>query len=68
MWGSYDSGWHSVTELTRAFPHSSRTVPRMAAQGGLAEQRRDVIPRRCQRVGVAGIRLLTRAPASRQSI
>jgi hypothetical protein len=67
-WGSYGSGWHSVTELTLAFPHSSRTVPRMAAQGELAEQRRDVMPRRCQKAGVAEIRLLTRAPAARQSI
>jgi hypothetical protein len=37
------SGWHSVTELTLAFPHSYRTVPGMAAQGGLAENR----PRGC---------------------
>jgi hypothetical protein len=56
-WGPYESGRHSVTELTPALPHSSRTVPRMAAQGELAEQRRDMIPRRCQGAGVAGIRL-----------
>jgi hypothetical protein len=56
-WRLYESGRHSVTELTPAFPHSSRTVLRMATQGGLVEQRRDIIPRRCQRVGVAGIRL-----------
>jgi hypothetical protein len=40
----------------------SRTVPGMAAQGGLAEQRRDMIPRRCQRAGVTGIRLWPRRP------
>jgi hypothetical protein len=56
-WRLYESGRHSVTELTPAFPHSSRTVLRMAAQGGLVEQRRVMIPRRCQRAGVAGIRL-----------
>jgi hypothetical protein len=34
-----------------------RTVAEMAAQGRRsAEQRRDMIPRRCQRAGVAGIR------------
>jgi hypothetical protein len=49
----YVSGWHSVTELILAFPHSSRTVPGMAAQGGLVEQPRDMIPR----AGVAGILL-----------
>jgi hypothetical protein len=43
--------------MTPAFPHSSRTTPGMAAQCGLVEQRRDTIPRWCQRVGVAGIRL-----------
>jgi hypothetical protein len=48
-WRRYGSGRHSVMELTPAFPHSSRTVPGMAAQGGLVEQRRDMIPRRCQR-------------------
>jgi hypothetical protein len=56
-WRLYESGRHSVTELTPAFPHSSRTVLRMAAQGRLVEQRRVMIPRRCQRAGVAGIRL-----------
>jgi hypothetical protein len=56
-WRQYESGWHSATELTPTFPHSSRTVPGMAVQGWLAEQRRDMIPRRCQRVGVARIRL-----------
>jgi hypothetical protein len=54
-WRSHGSGRHSVTELTPAFPHISRTVLRMAAQGELAEQRRDMILRRCQRAGVAGI-------------
>jgi hypothetical protein len=29
----------------------------MAAQCGLVKQRRDLIPRRCQKTGVAGIRL-----------
>jgi hypothetical protein len=53
----YGSGWRSVTELTPTFPHSSPTVPGMAARGGLTEQRQDAIPRRCQRVGVARIRL-----------
>jgi hypothetical protein len=33
----------------------SRTVPVMASQRGLAKQRRDMIPRRCQRAGVVGI-------------
>jgi hypothetical protein len=32
------------------------TVAGMASPGGLAKQRRDMIPRRCQRAGVAGIR------------
>jgi hypothetical protein len=53
----YRSGRHSVTELTLAFPHSSPTAPGMASRGGLAEQRRDMIPRWCQRAGVARIRL-----------
>jgi hypothetical protein len=26
-WRPYRSGWHSVSGLTPAFPHSSRTVP-----------------------------------------
>jgi hypothetical protein len=37
-WRQYGSGRHSVTELTPVFPHGSRTVPGMAAQGGLVEQ------------------------------
>jgi hypothetical protein len=37
-WGWYGSGRHSVTELTPAFPHSSCTVPGMAAQGGLVDR------------------------------
>jgi hypothetical protein len=49
-------------------PHSSRTVPGMASQGGFVEQRRDTIPRRCQRAGVAGIHLFTQASAACQSI
>jgi hypothetical protein len=53
---SYGSGRHSVTELTPAFLHSSPAVPEMAARGGLAEQRRDMIPKPCQRAGVARIR------------
>jgi hypothetical protein len=53
----YGSGRHSITELTLAFPHSSRIVPGMASRGGLAEQRRDMIPKRCQRAGVARILL-----------
>jgi hypothetical protein len=57
MWGPYESGRHSVMGLTSALPHSSRTVSRMAAQGGLAEQRWGMIPRRCQGASVAGIRL-----------
>jgi hypothetical protein len=57
MWRRRESGRHSVVELTPAFPHSSRTVLGMAAQRGLVEQRWDMIPRRCQRAGVAGIRL-----------
>jgi hypothetical protein len=51
----YGSGWHNVTELTPTFPHSSPTVPGMASREGLAEQRRDMIPRRCQRGGMARI-------------
>jgi hypothetical protein len=51
----YGSGRHSVTELTPAFPHSSPTAPGMASRGGFVEQRRDTIPRRCQRAGVARI-------------
>jgi hypothetical protein len=61
-WGRYGSGRHSVTELTPAFPHSSRTAPGMAAQRGLVEQRRDMIPRRCQRADVAGIRVWQERP------
>jgi hypothetical protein len=57
MWRRYGSGQHSFMELTPAFPHSSRTVPWMAAQGGLVEQRQDMIPRRCQKAGMVGIRL-----------
>jgi hypothetical protein len=34
-----------------------RTVAGMASPGGLAEQRRDMIPRRCQKDGMARIRL-----------
>jgi hypothetical protein len=34
-------------------PHSAG----MAIQCGLVEQRRDLIPRRCQKTGVAGIHL-----------
>jgi hypothetical protein len=52
----YVSGLHSVTELTPAFPHRSPTVPGMASRGGLAEHRRDMIHRWCQRAGVARIR------------
>jgi hypothetical protein len=43
--------------MTLAFPHSTRTALGMAAQYELVEQRRDLIPRRCQRTSVAGIRL-----------
>jgi hypothetical protein len=71
--GSADLFWEGGVEevrewvaqchgMTPAFPHSSRTAPRMAAQRGLMEQRRDMIPRRCQRAGVAGIRLWPRRP------
>jgi hypothetical protein len=67
-WRPYRSGRHSVTELTPAFPHSSRTVPGMASQVGLAEHRRDMIPRQCQRVGRGEDSLLTQAPAACQSI
>jgi hypothetical protein len=67
-WGRYRSGWYNVLELTPAFPHSSRTALGMAAQRGLVEQRRDTIPRRCQRAGRGGDSPLTRAPAARQSI
>jgi hypothetical protein len=52
----YGSRQHNVTELTLAFPHSSPTVPGMASRGGLVEQHRDTVPRRCQRVGMARIR------------
>jgi hypothetical protein len=55
-WRRYGSGRHSVVELTLAFLHSSRTTPGMAAQRGLVEQRRDMIPRWCQRAVVVGIR------------
>jgi hypothetical protein len=43
--------------MTPAFPHSTRTTPGMAAQCGFVEQRRDMIPRRCQRAGMARIGL-----------
>jgi hypothetical protein len=56
-WRLYGSERHNVTELTPAFPHSFRIILRMAAQGGLVEQRQDMIPRRCQRAGVVGILL-----------
>jgi hypothetical protein len=41
------------TGLPAQYPHNAR----MAAQCGLVEQRWDMIPRRCQMVGVEGIRL-----------
>jgi hypothetical protein len=44
-WRLYGSGRHIVTKLTPAFPHSSHTVLRMAAHGGLVEQCRDMILR-----------------------
>jgi hypothetical protein len=50
----YGSGWHSVTELTLALLHNTiqwRGWPHEA------EQRRDTIPKRRQRAGVAGILL-----------
>jgi hypothetical protein len=43
--------------MTSAFPHNSRTAPRMAAQCGLVEQHRVMVPRKCQRADVVGIRL-----------
>jgi hypothetical protein len=43
--------------MTLAFPHSTCTMPGMAAQCGLVEQHQDLIPRWCQRTGVAGIHL-----------
>jgi hypothetical protein len=43
--------------MTLAIPHSTCTEPGMAVQCGLVEQRRDLILRRCQKTGVAGIRL-----------
>jgi hypothetical protein len=52
-WRRHGSGWHSVTE--RHWP--SRTTPGMAAQCGLVEQCRDLIPMWCQRIDVVGIRL-----------
>jgi hypothetical protein len=52
----YESGRHSVTDLTPTFRHSSPAVPGMATWGGLAEQRRYMIPRRCQRADVVRIR------------
>jgi hypothetical protein len=58
----YGSGRHSVTKLTPAFRHSSPAVLGMAAWGGLAEQRRDMIPRRCQRAGVMRIHFWPRHP------
>jgi hypothetical protein len=57
MWRWRGGGRHSISELTPAFPHSSRTAPGMVAQRGLVEQCRGMIPRRRQRAGVAGIRL-----------
>jgi hypothetical protein len=46
-WRRYGSERHSVVELTPAFPNSSRTALGMAAQRGLVEQRRNMIPKRC---------------------
>jgi hypothetical protein len=43
--------------MTPAFPHSFRIALGMVVRRGLVEQHRDTIPRRCQRVGVVGIRL-----------
>jgi hypothetical protein len=43
--------------MTPTFPHSTCTTPGMATKGGLVEQRWDMIPRRCQRVGLVEIRL-----------
>jgi hypothetical protein len=50
--------WERVAqcrEMTPAFPHSARTAAGMAAQCGLVKQRRDMIPRRCQRASVVGL-------------
>jgi hypothetical protein len=58
-WRPYRRGRHTVTVLTLALPHSPLPVPGMASQGGLVEQRHDMIPQRCQRAGVARIHLLT---------
>jgi hypothetical protein len=43
--------------MTLAVLHSTRTASGMAIQCGLVEQRRDLLPRRCQKTGVAGIHL-----------
>jgi hypothetical protein len=43
--------------ITPAFPHSTRTAPGMVTQCRLVEQRRVMIPKRCQRAGVVGILL-----------
>jgi hypothetical protein len=58
--GNMEEVWEWAAQchgMTPTFPHSTRTALGMAAQCGLVEHRRDMIPRRCQRVGVAGIHL-----------
>jgi hypothetical protein len=47
----------TVSSNDTGLPAQYRTASGMATQCGLVEQRRDMIPRRCQRTGVAGIRL-----------
>jgi hypothetical protein len=44
-------------EMTLAILHDTCTALGMAAQCGLVEQRRDLIPRRCQKTGMAGSHL-----------
>jgi hypothetical protein len=43
--------------MTLTFLHSTFTASGVVTQCGLVEQRRDRIPRRCQRTGMAGILL-----------
>jgi hypothetical protein len=51
----YESGRHSITELTLALPRAQcRIVAGMASSGGLAEQHRDMILRRVRGVAWRG--------------
>jgi hypothetical protein len=55
-----EEGWERAVQchgVTPTIPHSTRTTPGWLHSDGLFEQCRDLIPRPCQEIGVAGIHL-----------